>query len=236
MQSFEFDCPKRVIDLRFYSVNEYTAEWFNEPHEIEEQGINEERIETLFQCRDADTHEAPLESTNLLLKKPARVSSSVLPAPPILAQAPPKKTIMVVSKGVEPATCKGVKRKVSDAASFEAKLVNWRESKNAATSSSSSSASSIVHMKKGNNKGTTKKNETVQDNDLSVMLKMHNQKFKSPALYEPSRHSVRDIRKWEKATGKCWANLSSEEREGANSAIAREKQFCINVKENIQRN
>ena len=39
------------------------------------------------------------------------------------------------------------------------------------------------------------------------------------------RHSVREIRKWEKESGKCWADLSSEEREDANKYLTNVKKL-----------
>ena len=63
---------------------------------------------------------------------------------------------------------------------------------------------------------------TVQ-NDVSAILKMHNAKHKRKSQYEPPRHSVRDVRRWERKHMKVWSDLTHEEREIANSEISAEK-------------
>ena len=55
------------------------------------------------------------------------------------------------------------------------------------------------------------------------LLKKHNQRFAPVPIYEPPRHSVRDVRKWEKESGKSWQTLSPEEREVVNAEIGRMK-------------
>ena len=69
---------------------------------------------------------------------------------------------------------------------------------------------------------TTKKSAAVVSEDQAMldMLKKHNEKFAAVPLYEPPRHSVRDVRKWEKLNGKAWSSLSPEEREVANKQIS----------------
>jgi hypothetical protein len=66
---------------------------------------------------------------------------------------------------------------------------------------------------------TSKLTKSNQDDDLTELLKKHNKQFVKQAEYEPSRHSVRDVRKWEKSTGKIWANLNASDREQANKEI-----------------
>lgn len=67
------------------------------------------------------------------------------------------------------------------------------------------------------------KSKTDENKCMLEILKKHNEKFAVAPLYEPSRHSVRDVRKWEKQTGKIWANLSPEEREIVNRDISKQK-------------
>ena len=62
------------------------------------------------------------------------------------------------------------------------------------------------------------------EEELMSLLKKHNNQFSTPTTYEPSRHSVRDVRAWENLTGKVWANLSMEDRELANAEILALKQ------------
>lgn len=52
------------------------------------------------------------------------------------------------------------------------------------------------------------------------MLAAHNEKFSSTSTtYEPRRHSVRDVKRWEAKTGKRYASLSMSERAKANAEI-----------------
>jgi hypothetical protein len=62
------------------------------------------------------------------------------------------------------------------------------------------------------------------ETDMMELLKKHNQRFAPIPVYEPPRHSVRDVRKWEKASGKLWSNLKPEEREVVNADIGRMKE------------
>jgi hypothetical protein len=73
---------------------------------------------------------------------------------------------------------------------------------------------------------TKNKNKNDKENvdvDMLDLLKQHNKKFQPVALYEPSRHSVRDVRRWEKASGKTWSSLKPDERERANEDIMKLK-------------
>jgi hypothetical protein len=64
-----------------------------------------------------------------------------------------------------------------------------------------------------------------QSNELSLeqLLKEHNAKFTPIPAYEPPKHSVRDVRKWEKLTGKVWSELRPEERQIVNDEISKMK-------------
>lgn len=59
------------------------------------------------------------------------------------------------------------------------------------------------------------------DDEILSMLKAHNkQTVGSSHTYEPAMHSVRDVRKWEKSTGRLWGELkTSEDRARANAEI-----------------
>lgn len=75
-------------------------------------------------------------------------------------------------------------------------------------------------------RGNKSQNDNGGDDDAAmlVLLKQHNKKFQPVSLYEPSRHSVRDVRRWERQEGRTWASLAPEEREQANADILRLKQ------------
>jgi hypothetical protein len=52
--------------------------------------------------------------------------------------------------------------------------------------------------------------------DTADLLKLHNQKMhkaNTKSTYEPPRHSVRDIRQWERESQKVWADLNPQEKE-----------------------
>ena len=63
------------------------------------------------------------------------------------------------------------------------------------------------------------KSDQRSEEELLSLLKKHNDQFSKSTTYEPPRHSVRDVRAWEKVTGKVWATLSMEDRELANAEI-----------------
>jgi hypothetical protein len=54
---------------------------------------------------------------------------------------------------------------------------------------------------------------------MAALLKKHNAQFQMPSVYEPPRHSVRDLRRWEKQNGRMWATMNPTEREQANREI-----------------
>jgi hypothetical protein len=58
------------------------------------------------------------------------------------------------------------------------------------------------------------------DSEMVEALRQHNIKFAPPAVYEPALHSLKDVRRWEKSTGKIWSQLSIEEKEKANKEIS----------------
>ena len=65
----------------------------------------------------------------------------------------------------------------------------------------------------------TRTTDVANDTDILFLLKQHNQRFAPAPAYEPPRHSVREVRGWEKKTGKIWNKLTPQERELANDEI-----------------
>ncbi len=59
---------------------------------------------------------------------------------------------------------------------------------------------------------------------LEAVLAAHNSRFKADVRYEPRRHSVRDVKAWERASGRTYATLSMAERAAANREISNSKQ------------
>jgi hypothetical protein len=88
---------------------------------------------------------------------------------------------------------------------------------------------------KKNNKAAIARFPPQLDDDLVLeKLKKHNKQISlktGASVYEPSRHSVRDVRVWETQSGKTWATLSMDEREVANEEIALIKQHAVAAKE-----
>uniref|UniRef100_A0AAV1T0R6 Uncharacterized protein n=1 Tax=Peronospora matthiolae TaxID=2874970 RepID=A0AAV1T0R6_9STRA len=70
----------------------------------------------------------------------------------------------------------------------------------------------------------TEPSERKEMRDLQELLKRHNKKFKASHTYEPPRHSVRDVKQWEREMGKSYYALSAQERVEANKEIAVWKQ------------
>ena len=64
--------------------------------------------------------------------------------------------------------------------------------------------------------------DAASGDDLAAKLAAHNKKF-SRTAYEPRAHSLRDVKRWEAATGKVYAKLGYAERAEANAAIAARK-------------
>ena len=89
------------------------------------------------------------------------------------------------------------------------------------------SGSGILSKKKPGNQPTSTSAE--DDTAMMELLKKHNKRFAPIPIYEPPRHSVRDVRKWEKSSGKTWLSLKPEEREVVNAEIESMKNAIKNA-------
>ncbi len=58
-----------------------------------------------------------------------------------------------------------------------------------------------------------------EDDELSSLLAAHNQQFRPKPVYVPRQHSLADLKRWEKFSGKQWYKMNPEEREKANEEI-----------------
>ncbi|CAI5735535.1 unnamed protein product [Hyaloperonospora brassicae] len=76
------------------------------------------------------------------------------------------------------------------------------------------------------NAGTTRteSSERTKRREVQEVVARHNKKFKATHTYEPPRHSVREVKQWERAMDKSYYALSAEERVQANKDIAIWKQ------------
>ena len=89
------------------------------------------------------------------------------------------------------------------------------------------SGSGILSKRKPGNQPTSTSAE--DDTAMMELLKKHNKRFAPIPIYEPPRHSVRDVRKWEKSSGKTWLSLKPEEREVVNAEIENMKNAIKNA-------
>lgn len=112
----------------------------------------------------------------------------------------------------------------------EIQAFNNRLSENKLVASTRSFALAVPVVKKHDAKkpdpkkpAALEKKLSSSTDDILKILKQHNEQFGKKAVYEPARHSVRDVRAWEKQSGKIWATLSTEDRESANQEILRMK-------------
>lgn len=95
------------------------------------------------------------------------------------------------------------------------------------TTNSSSSCRSSSSRNLDNRKSASTQSGTADDNaSMMELLKKHNQRFAPIPIYEPPRHSVRDVRQWEKLSGKTWLSLKPEEREVVNAEISKTKEIA----------
>jgi hypothetical protein len=102
---------------------------------------------------------------------------------------------------------------------MSSKLEEYRQKKTATQVVGKRPSSSAAVSSSAKMVALPPKKVTKDDQDMLDILKKHNEKFAVAPLYEPSRHSVRDVRKWEKLNSKVWSSLSPEERETANKDI-----------------
>jgi hypothetical protein len=119
-----------------------------------------------------------------------------------------------------------MKSKLNEYQRSKKAIVQENVRKIAKTSSSNDaiSASNSSVGQSANRRGRPQNKDTMENQDMLDILKRHNEKFAVAPLYEPPRHSVRDVRQWERETGKIWSQLKPEEREVANEEITRNKE------------
>ena len=126
----------------------------------------------------------------------------------------------VESKRTIPAVSKTV---VASSRSLPQKHATQNVTNSTTNSSGSSSSSSSKNL--SNRKSDSAQSGAVDDNaSMMELLKKHNQRFAPIPIYEPPRHSVRDVRQWEKSSGKTWLSLKPEEREVVNAEISKTKE------------
>ena len=132
----------------------------------------------------------------------------------------------------------------SKASSRLEKLADFKLCRAAALASESGKENSLTNIKVhppskskasvpvGPKKSIGAKIKGAEIDEVMLLLKKHNEQFRGKSssgrqAYEPSRHSVRDVRVWERATGKTWSGLATEEREAANAEILAMKEKAL---------
>ncbi len=148
-----------------------------------------------------------------------------------------KKSCLVAAKPNLNSTRPPVKKKTSSSSALKASSVpataasKTRKRPISATNSGIDSSATLGAAKQKKSaprslsSGNVDSGPGCSDDELLKRLRAHNERFVAPAAYEPPRHSVRDVRRWEKLQpdGKVWALLKPDERERANREIAEMK-------------
>ncbi|KAI9912604.1 hypothetical protein PsorP6_006574 [Peronosclerospora sorghi] len=76
-----------------------------------------------------------------------------------------------------------------------------------------------------------KRKASREEKTIRELLKKHNKKIKTAHAYEPSRHSVREVKQWEREMKKSYYALSVEERVRANQEITLWKKQRLDSKQ-----
>jgi hypothetical protein len=164
-----------------------------------------------FENNQPDNRKAP-DSAPLNLKLLKRDETGGK-APARAAQAPSQQAVNMKSKLEEYKTKK---------ASQPSQAVT-KASQVATTKTAVVATKPVGSVKKPATVGSGKAAPAADNVDMLALLKKHNEKFAAVPLYEPPMHSVRDVRNWERSTGRAWASLSAEERTHANKEITEMK-------------
>ena len=212
-QSWEFDCPKYYCDLRNIldskssHITEESLEsnlntsWFSFYHVLHENS----NLDYEAAAEDCDT-KIMLSARKSADCAVSSVDSAENFAPGLIMAS--TKLNSKQSSGSKIVAC-------NKPSTMETKLRQYKEKK-------MKSATKIILPGKLKDKcgvlGAGSNNE-----DVLERLKKHNERFSVIAAYEPSRHSARDVRDWERDQGKLWSDLTPSQRAVANRQITEMK-------------
>lgn len=208
---FEFDCAKYFNLSDFDSFEECSAidPWFNTTHEEHEPQFVASML--------GDTTTKSTDSNELESAPVAKVS---VPIVKFDVKVPSANNTTRTKRVPEPLPETVPSKKQSNrfnTASSLAKTVRSSVPRDIAKSTKSASTRKTDTKPLKRNSVSTKSSE---EDALLLMLKQHNKKFAPVAAYVPPMHSVREVRQWEKLTGKHWNSLSQTQRQEANEEIS----------------
>jgi hypothetical protein len=240
---FEFDCPKK-IDLSAVNADHFTfttgdSNWFfvdhdaHERSEVDSSQSREERapFDNEEYISDVNAHDSRMESRakttvpmmSFVKKRPlSKMGPSVLTSKKELRTSEKENAGInrsyIVKAISKPTVSKKTKPEARLPAAAPVKAGAVQKPKPSRTHTCSVAA--------------TQKDQCNDQQEMLDMLKKHNEKFAPVSLYEPPRHSVRDIRKWERHSGQVWSSLKPDERGVVNEQISDMKKnksgpFCV---------
>eukprot|EP01041_Mallomonas_annulata_P012586 gene12586-26503_t len=240
---WEFSCPTHFVDIR--SEREYEGlgleidQWFLKNHQLHDglTLLGESACQKISEGRKKGQASPSSEMTrddvyNLAVREKLSISAKSCKSSSIdmdISTAQHRKQARTLNQ--RPSITRNCK---NDDLNMRDKLDNFKSNKRKALGVIGRTKSVILQPRVqsksteitetiNSNKKTVTNNAQKIDKDMMEILKKHNQKFVKTTDYEPSRHAARDVRTWEKETGKDWASLKSREREVANIEISKLK-------------
>ncbi len=246
---FSFDAPLKPIDNNFakHAGRKHDA-WFATAHEqLLRAPVTRSKKRAAAQkptgrspandCRSSEINQP--SSTGTRPRRPASASSTRSAAsqngaangraPSALASTRPVKARATA------ASTGGVKRTRDVPSSSSAASRSGSALKRRAKPAAASGAALRRSDNKPNTGTTSKRHATPAagkkiaasthsaEDALAAKLAAHNSKFSKTTSYEPRAHGVRDVRRWERASGKTYSKLPYAERAEANAEIAEMK-------------
>ena len=230
---FDFDCPCNFINLNVPRTSPECHDWFLSEHPLHEPQTN--NLEESFQNKNRvssgsiqPTGTCKTIENKLSKNKPNRLTNNaVFISTTTKSVSNVNKSMAASSVTLDTKTSNVDSIRSSNAAksvantvnqSMSAKLEIFLDNKlNKNPTKQVLNKKQIV--KKDKNTLNAERENLNANQDMLAILKMHNAKFTAAPLYEPPRHAVRDIRKWERKFNKSWVKLTPEEREAANADI-----------------
>lgn len=227
--NFTFECPSnwRLLFDNDSSVQlcDDDVKWFTTFHSKHQKIVTKESSfpSEEFQL-EVQEHPPNLDSTcNYNLQKMNRIPSKAFVATKKQCMSQPE-SLQTTAKAFGKVTIssKNTSQKDLRKPPVETKIIAKKSDVSSLKSKTILKSTVINKVVKGRPNVVTKDN--VRDQfDMVDILRKHNERFVPVPVYEPQLHSVRDVRNWEKQTGKFWANLNPSEKEKANHEISQMK-------------
>ena len=227
---FDFDCPC-VFSFNLKGSNdlfnlEKNIEWFQLHHADHDNNDRENALEVYPLQNIEGTHDSCTIVDDNCTSHPVTAKSAECTRSEIIRLKPTAKKVDPISTS-KPVKASVVAAKSTVKSKATVAVVTSVKPLSNAKSQSERKATLTVSTSTTNtstrNKPTISTSAAICDDDIMQLLKKHNKHTAPPAVYEPARYSVREVRKWEKMSGKLWADLNPKEREEANAAIEQMK-------------